>query len=156
MVAHTFASSFSETINQFGAVLGIGTLVILALVYLYSTARHGRQDIVRQDNKDLRESNQEMRTQKVGDEATIKEQRESIAHLREIATQTPAVTRLIEANTKMQKQTNEQHAQVITELSNLTGQISHLAGEFSKMVTALNQQFKIDANAKPTRQEKRR
>lgn len=137
-----------EVINQFGAFIGIATLVVLALVYLYSTARHGRQDIVRQDNTDLRASNQEMRTQKVGDEATIKEQRESIAHLREIATQTPAVTKLIEANTRMQKQTNEQHAQVITELSNLTGQISHLAGEFSKMVTALNQQFKMDMDTK--------
>lgn len=146
-----------EVINQFGAFIGVGTLVVLALVYLYSTARHGRQDIVRQDNTDLRASNQEMRTEKVGLEATIKEQRDSINHLREIATQTPAVTKLIEANTRMQKQTNEQHSQVITELSNLTGQISHLAGEFSKMVTALNQQFKLDTTkASNNKQEPRR
>lgn len=130
-----------EVINQFGAILGIGTLVILAFVYLYSTARHGRQDIVRQDNTDLRASNQEMRTQKVGDEATIKEQRESIAHLREIATQTPAVTKLIEMNTRMNKQASDQHTQVIGALSDLTGQISSLATEFSHLAKAISNDY---------------
>lgn len=130
-----------EWINQFGAFIGIGTLVILALVYLYSTAKHGRQDIVRQDNIDLRASNQEMRTQKVGDEATIKEQRESIAHLREIATQTPAVTKLIEMNTRMNKQASDQHAQVIGALSDLTGQISALATEFSHLAKAIGDDY---------------
>lgn len=131
-----------EVINQFGAFIGVGTLIVLAFVYLYSTAKHGRQDIVRQDNKDLRESNQEMRTQKIGDEATIKEQRESISHLREIATQTPAVTKLIEMNTKMNKQASDQHTQVITALSELTGQISNLAGEFSMLAKAISHDYK--------------
>lgn len=131
-----------DFINNFGGFLGLGTLIVLALVYLYSTAKHGRQDIVRQDNTDLRASNQEMRTQKIGDEATIKEQRESINHLREIATQTPAVTKLIEMNTSMQKQTNDQHIQVIQGLSDLTGQISNLATEFSMLAKAISSDYK--------------
>lgn len=131
-----------DFINNFGGFLGLGTLIVLALVYLYSTAKHGRQDIVRQDNTDLRASNQEMRTQKIGDEATIKEQRESINHLREIATQTPAVTKLIEMNTKMQQQTNDQHIQVIQGLSDLTGQISNLATEFSLLAKAISTDYK--------------
>lgn len=127
-----------DTINQFGAVIGIATLLIGGFVYLYSTAKRGRQDILRQDNTDLRASNQEMRTEKVGLEATIKEQRDSINHLRDIATQTPAVTKLIEMNTKQQKQLNEQHSQVINGLSDLTSQISSLASQFAELAKALN------------------
>lgn len=134
-------ASVSTVVNEFGAFLGIGSLLVIGFVYLYSTAKHGRQDIVRQDNTDLRASNQEMRTQKIGDEATIKEQRESINHLREIATQTPAVTKLIEMNTNMNKQASEQHSQVIGALSDLTGQISNLATEFSRLAKAINHDY---------------
>lgn len=131
-------ASISQTLNTFGGIMAVATLVILAFVYLYSTAKKGRQDIIRQDNADLRASNQEFRTQKAGDEATINEQREAIHHLRDIATQTPAVTKLIEMNTKQQRETNQQHSQVITELSKLTGQISQLAGQFSELAKAIN------------------
>lgn len=132
----------SDVINQFGAFIGIATVVILALVYLYSVTKKGRQDIIRQDNADLRASNQEMRTQKAADEATVNEQREAIHHLRDIATQTPAVTKLIEMNTRQQKQVTEQHMQVIGELSKLTGQISNLATEFSSLAKAINASYK--------------
>lgn len=131
-----------DIVNQFGAIIGIGGLVIVAFVYLYSTAKRGRQDVVRQDNADLRASNQEMRTKKAGDEATIHEQIETIRKLQDIATQTPAVTKLIEMNTKQQDQLNIQHQQVITELSKLTGQISSLASEFSGLAKAINSSFK--------------
>lgn len=116
-----------EVLNQSGAVIGIATLAISGFVYLYSIAKRGRQDIIRQDNDDLRKSNQEMRTEKAGMEATINETREQNRQLRDIATQTPAVTKLIEMNISQQKQTNEQHVQVLDGLSQLTGKIGDLA-----------------------------
>lgn len=127
-----------EFINQFGAIIGIATLLIGGFVYLYSTAKRGRQDIIRQDNADLRASNQEMRTEKAINETTIKEQHETIRKLQDIATQTPAVTKLIEMNTIQQRQLNDQHKQVITEISKLTSELGRLANEFSKMAKALN------------------
>lgn len=138
----TFAAGFGDTINRFGALLGIGSLLVLAFVYLYSTAKKGRQDIIRQDNADLRASNQEMRTQRAGDEARIKEQQESIRQLRDIATQTPAVTKLIEMNNRQQKLIGDQHSQVIAELSGFTSQISKLATEFSSLAKAINHDYK--------------
>jgi hypothetical protein len=133
------ASTFKEFVNNFGALLAAAALVVGAIIYLWGTARRGRQDIVRQDNTDLRASNQEMRTQKAADEATIKEQTESIRHLRDIATQTPAVTKLIEMNNKQQKLINEQHLQVIQGLSALTAELGGLATEFAKLSKAINE-----------------
>jgi chromosome segregation ATPase len=119
----------------------IAGLVVVAFIYLFSTGKRGRDDIIRQDNADLRASNQELRNQRAVDEATLKEQREMIHQLRDIATQTPAVTKLIEMNNRQSKQTAEQHQQVITELSKLTGQISNLAAEFGRMAKAINQSY---------------
>lgn len=127
-----------DLINQFGAVVGISALVLGGAVYLWSTARRGRQDILRQDNADLRASNQEMRTERAGLEATVQENRETIRQLRDIATQTPAVTKLIEMNTRQQKQINEQHSEVINGLTHLTSELSKLVTEFSVLSKAIN------------------
>ncbi len=131
-----------QFINQFGAILAVLVAVVGGFVYLYSTAKRGRQDIIRQDNADLRASNQEMRTQKAVADTTIKEQGDTIRKLQDIATQTPAVTKLIEMNAKQQGQLNQQHQQVIKSLSDLTGQISTLATEFSTLAKAINASYK--------------
>lgn len=136
-----------ELVNQFGAILGIGTLLVSGFIYLYSTAKRGRQDIIRQDNADLRASNQEMRTQKAALDAIIIENRETIRQLRDIATQTPAVTKLIEMHSKTQEQTSRQHGETIKELSKLTGQISHLATEFASLAKAIKRDY--ERGAKP-------
>ncbi len=73
-----------QFINQFGGIIGILALMVGAGVYLFGTAKRGQQDIIRQDNTDLRSSNQEMRTEKAGLEATIKENRDTIKQLRDI------------------------------------------------------------------------
>lgn len=138
-----FATSTSELVNQFGAIIGISTILLTAFVYLFTTAKKGRQDIVRQDNADLRASNQEMRTERAGMEATITENRETIRQLRDIATQTPAVTKLLDMIGTQQQQSSEQHTEVIQQLSKLTGKISDLAGQFGTLAKALN-----DANKK--------
>ena len=116
-----------DIINQFGALIGVGTLLVGGFVYLYSTAKRGRQDVIRQDNADLRASNQEMRSQQAGYMATIKANTETIDRLREIATQTPAVTKLIDMNNKQQELTNKQHNEVIRGLTELTMKIGELA-----------------------------
>jgi hypothetical protein len=128
-----------EWVNKFGAVLALATLVVLALVYLFSVAKKGRQDIVRQDNADLRASNQEMRTEKAATEAKLAEQQESIRYLKDVATQTPAVTKLIDMIGQQQGANAKQHTQVISELSKLTGKISDLAGQFGTLAAALNE-----------------
>lgn len=138
-----FATSTGELVNQFGAIIGISTILLTAFVYLFTTAKKGRQDIVRQDNADLRASNQEMRTERAGMEATITENRETIRQLRDIATQTPAVTKLLDMIGTQQQQSSEQHTEVIQQLSKLTGKISDLAGQFGTLAKALN-----DANKK--------
>jgi septation ring formation regulator EzrA len=72
----------------------------------------------------------------------MKEQAESIRNLRDIATQTPAVTRLIDMISQQQTQNSKQHTQVISELSKLTGKISDLAGQFGELAKALNKSNK--------------
>ena|ERR1044072_3175024 len=133
----------TDVFNQFGVIISIAALVVVAFVYLYSTAKRGRQDIIRQDNADLRASNQEMRTEKAANEAKMQEQQESIRYLKDVATQTPAVTKLIDMIGLQQQQNAKQHTQVISELSKLTGKISDLAGQFGTLAQALN-----DANKK--------
>lgn len=129
-------------VNQFGGLIGLLALIIGAGVYLFGTAKRGRQDVIRQDNADLRASNQEMRTEKAGLEASVKEKEETIRGLRDIATQTPAVTKLIEMNTKQQTQLNIQHGQVIKQLSGLTGEISKLATQFANLAKVMNSEIK--------------
>lgn len=121
-----------EWINKAGALVGFLALLIGAIVYLYGTGKRGRQDILRQDNDDLTKSNTLLRTEKVANEATIASQAEALKSLRDIATQTPAVERLIELITKQQMTAAEQHTTVIHELSSLTGKISELAKAISK------------------------
>jgi methyl-accepting chemotaxis protein len=124
-------------INDYGAGLGILALVIGAGVYLYGTAKRGRADIVRQDNADLRSSNQELRTEKAGFVATITQQSDTIKNLRDVATQTPAVTQLLDLTAKQQAITSVQHSEVIKQLSALTSQMSKMTAEFSHVATAL-------------------
>lgn len=107
--------------------MGIATGVIVGAVFLYSVGKRGRQDILRQDNADLRASNQEMRTEKVGLESTIKEVRAQNNQYREIATQTPAVTQLIDLIKEQQKLSSIQHTEVTSGLTKLTGEITKLA-----------------------------
>lgn len=132
-----------KLINRFGAILGVATLVVLGLVYLYSVTKKGRQDIIRQDNADLRASNQEMRTEKAANDAKIQEQQESIRYLKDVATQTPAVTKLLDMIAVQQAQSAKQHTQVISELSKLTGKISDLAGQFGTLAKSINEQNRI-------------
>lgn len=131
-----------ELINKFGAVLAIATLLVSGLVYLYSAVKRGRQDIVRQDNADLRSSNQELRNEKAGHIATITQQTDTIKNLREVATQTPAVTQLLEITGKQQVVTNQQHQDVIKQLSELAKQMSKMTTEFGHIATALGKERK--------------
>lgn len=130
-----------EWINKFGALFALATSIVLAGVYLYSIARKGRQDVLRQDNADLRASNQELRTERAADQAKILEQQESIRYLKDVATQTPAVKQLIEMNMRQSKQSAEQHTQVIKELSGVANEIGHLAGEFAQLAKVLNVRY---------------
>lgn len=123
-----------DTINKYGAALGIISLLLGALVYLFTTVKRGRQDIVRTDNADLRASNQELRNEKAGFIATITQQTDTIKNLREVATQTPAVTQLLELSSKQQVITQKQHSEVMT-------QLSHVAKEMSKMTAAIAAAF---------------
>ena len=127
-----------EILNKFGAVIGIATMILLGFIYLYSVGKKGRADVIRQDNDDLRKSNQEMRTEKAASEAKLQEQQESIRYLKDVATQTPAVTKLIDMIGQQQGANAKQHTQVISELSKLTGKISELAGQFGTLAEALN------------------
>lgn len=125
-------------LNQYGSLLAIIALVLGAAIYLYGTSKKGRADIVRQDNADLRASNQELRTEKAGYVATITQQTDTIKNLRDVATQTPAVTQLLELTSKQQAITAKQHSQVIDNLSKLTEQMSKMTTEFSHVATAMS------------------
>lgn len=128
-----------ELINNFGALLAIITLFLGAAVYLYGTVKRGRADIVRQDNVDLRASNQDKSSKLAGLQATVEAQQREIKNLQNVATQTPAVTQLIEITTKQQALTNKQHGEVIKQLSELAKQMSKMTTEFSHIATAMVQ-----------------
>lgn len=133
-----------EFLKDFSVWIGAVSLLLSGFVYLYSAVKKGRADIIRQENDDLYKSNQEMRTQKASLEATVAENRTTIKDLRDIATQTPAVTALIDTINIQQKQAAEQHTQVLLELSKLTSKIGDLA-------MAINNHY-----SKETPREKRR
>lgn len=140
-------ATVGQTLSQFGGIVGLASLLIIGFVYLYSTAKKGRQDVVRQDNIDLRASNQELRTEKAGYIATITQQTDTIKNLREVATQTPAVTKLLELTSKQQQITNKQHSDVIHQLADLASEISKMTTEFSKVATAMTRNTSAqDAN----------
>lgn len=124
-----------------GATFEVGltcfVLVVGAAVYIYGTTKRGRTDIVRADNADLRSSNQELRTEKAGYLATIVQQTDTIKNLREVATQTPAVTKLLELTAQQQKITNTQHSDVIKQLSDLTKQMAKMTESFSNVAKEL-------------------
>lgn len=126
-----------DTLNNYGAILAILTLVLGAGIYLYGTAKRGRADIIRQDNADLRASNQELRQEKAGLLATTTQQADTIKNLREVATQTPAVTQLLEMTNRQQQITNKQHSDVIKEISNLAKRMAEMTTEFSKVAQAM-------------------
>lgn len=134
----------TNLMNQFGAIIGIAGLLMGSFIYLYSTAKRGRQDIIRQENADLYASNQEMRTERAGFKATIEANNSRIRELSAIATQTPDVKHLINVISQQQKQSSEQHTDVISQLSKLTGKISDLAGQFGSLAKALNEANKKD------------
>lgn len=121
-----------EFMNQFGAIFGVSVVVAGGIISFIGIGKRNRQDIVRQDNADLRASNQEMRTEKAGMEATINESREQIRQLRDIATQTPAVTQLIDLIKQQQELSSTQHTDVMGGLTDLTAKISDLATVISK------------------------
>lgn len=129
-----------DWLKDFGAILAVLGVLVTTGVYLFTTAKRGRSDIVRQDNADLRASNQELRTEKAGYVATITQQTDTIKNLREVATQTPAVTQLIELTTKQQQITNKQHSDVIKQLSDLAKQMSKMTTEFSHIAEAISKQ----------------
>lgn len=109
------------------AVLGYVIGAVGFLVYLLGTIKKGKNDILRQDNDDLTKSNNLLRSEKIANDAIIKEQAKTIGGLQGIATQTPAVERLIEMITSQQRTQTAQHTEVIKGLTSLTGKISDLA-----------------------------
>lgn len=116
-------------------------------VYLYGTAKRGKADIVRQDNADLRASNQELRQNQAGHLATITQQADTIKNLREVATQTPEVKQLLAATARQQQVINKQHTDVIAKLADLAEAISKMTTEFSKVAANLTVNSKSqDAN----------
>jgi methyl-accepting chemotaxis protein len=119
-----------QLLNQYGVILAILALIIGAGVYLYGTAKKGRRDYLRADNVDLNNSNNLLREKVEGLEESIKTLTATVLSLRDVATQTPAVTQLLE-------QTANQHAQVITQLADLTKEISKLTREFSHVAQAI-------------------
>jgi hypothetical protein len=142
-------------VNDYGAILTILTLFTGAAVYLYSTSKRGRVDIVRQDNADLRSSNQELRTEKAGYVATITQQTDTIKNLRDVATQTPAVTKLLELTAYQQKITNKQHIDVIKQLSDLTIQMSKMTESFSVVAQALGKNSTAQDKNRTSREAQR-
>lgn len=126
-----------DFINKAGALIGFIALLVGTIVYLYGTAKKGTRDLLRQDNDDLTKSNLLLRSEKLAAEATIDAQQASLKNLRDIATQTPAVERLIELITKQQTTASAQHTKVIQELSSLTGKISELAQAINKSHTGV-------------------
>lgn len=104
---------------------------------MFGTAKRGRADIVRQDNADLRASNQDKVSKIAGLEATVAGQTKQIADLQSVATQTPEVKALLAATAKQQQIINKQHADVIGKLSDLAEAISNMTAEFSKVVQAM-------------------
>lgn len=126
-----------EFLKQIGPILAILTPIIFVAVYGFSAVKKGKNDIVRQDNADLRASNTELRTEKAGHLATITSQADTIKNLREVATQTPEVKALLKATAEQQILINKQHTDVIAKLSDLATEISKMTAEFSKVATAM-------------------
>lgn len=126
-----------DWIKDFGAVLAILGALVTVGVFLYGTTRKGRADIIRQDNTDLRASNQELRQAQAGHLATITQQADTIKNLREVATQTPEVKALLASTAKQQQMINQQHSDVIKKLADLAEAISNMTAEFGRVVQAM-------------------
>jgi len=99
-------------------------------VYAFSTFGKGRRDYLRTDNSDLNNSNLLLRAEKEGLQEIIKNQTETIASLRGVANQTPAVTALI-------TQTAKQHGEVIKQLTELATEMAKIPQEFSRVALAI-------------------
>lgn len=126
-----------EWIKDFGAILVVLGALVTVGVFLYGTAKKGRADVIRQDNADLRASNQELRQNQAGHLATITSQADTIKNLREVATQTPEVKALLASTAKQQAIINQQHTDVIAKLADLAEAISNMTAEFSKVAANL-------------------
>lgn len=125
-------------LTSYATILGVGSLIVGAGVYLYGTARKGRIDYLRIDNDELRKSNGDRDVKIAGLEATVVEQSRQIADLQAVATQTPAVTQLIAATNSQQKLMIKQHTDVIKEISNLAKALSELTMEFSRVAYVMS------------------
>jgi len=126
-----------ELLNQYAVALTILGLVIGAAVYLYGTVKKGRSDIIRQDNADLRASNQDKSNRIASLEATVVSQVDTIKNLREVATQTPDVKQLIKATTEQQNVSHKQHAEVVKQLASLAKEISKMTTKFADIAAAM-------------------
>lgn len=126
-----------EIISNYGAVLGLLTLVIGAGVYLYGSAKKGRRDYLRADNLDLSNSNNLLRQKIESFELQIKDLTVTVANLRDMATQTPDVKLLLKSSAEQQTLTAKQHSEVITQLTTLAKEMSKLTREFSHVATAI-------------------
>lgn len=126
-----------DWLQNFGTLLAVLGALASVAIYLYGTSKKNRSDIVRQDNADLRASNQDKSTRLAALEATVTSQNDTIKNLREVATQTPAVTQLIDATTKQQALINKQHGDVIREISNLAKRMADMTTEFGKVAQAM-------------------
>lgn len=121
------------------AIVGYAMGAVGALVYLLGTIKKGKNDVLRQDNDDLTKSNTLLRQDKQNQEQIIATQKEMINGLKDVATQTPAVNRLIEliisqqkVQADQQKVQTEQHTKVIDKLSTLGTNIASLAKAINK------------------------
>lgn len=123
--------------NSISVIIAFLVGLVTVGVYLYGTASRGRADTIRQDNADLRASNQELRQNQAGHIATISQQTDTIKNLREVATQTPEIKELLASTAKQQIAINKQHAEVIEKLAHLAEAISNMTTEFSKVATNL-------------------
>lgn len=118
--------------SSFIAICGYLVGAVGFLIYLLGTIKKGKNDIIRQDNIDLRASNQELRADNDNKTQIIQSQKDQIANLKDVATQTPAVNKLVDLITTQQKTQFEQHSQVISELSGVTKELATLAKAINK------------------------
>lgn len=125
-------SNFAETVSQASSVIGLAVLIGAAGVVLWSSVRKGKSDVVRQDNQDLRASNADKDKTIDSNAATIKAQEGMIATLKEVATQTPAVTKLIDIIATQNSQSANQHTEVIKQLSSVAKELGNVAKAIKK------------------------
>lgn len=125
-------AQITDVISQASSVIGLAVLIGAAGVVLWSSVRKGKSDVVRQDNQDLRASNTDKDKTIDNNNATIQAQEGMIKTLKEVATQTPAVTKLIDIIASQNAQSANQHTEVIKQLSSVAKELGNVAKAIKK------------------------